>query len=239
MEEKLRYSATLLKNVSEAVISHDLNFKIVSWNGAAQKIYGWKAEEVIGRSMGEVFQTEQSDIKREEMLANIRDKGIWLGEVTQIRKDGKRIYIQINVSRILNDHGNAVGYVGVARDITALKLAEEALHHAKINYRIVADYTYDWEWWESTNGTFYYVSPACERITGYKADQFIENHSLLREIIVPEDRDKWDKHYNKTHKDGDLQEMQFRIKRQDGGIRWIEHACQQVFTRENNRLSCQ
>ena len=132
--------------------------------------------------------------------------------------------------------GRAVRGVGIVQDITAQKAVEEELRRAKINYRMIADYTYDWEWWENPNHTYRYVSPACERITGYEPDRFIENHSLLRDIIVPEDRDKWDGHYHGSNKVCGLREMQFRIKRQDGEIRWIEHACQPVFTRENEFL---
>jgi PAS domain S-box-containing protein len=121
-------------------------------------------------------------------------------------------------------------------DITERKLAEKELRRAQINYRMIADYTYDWEWWTNVDGTFRYVSPACERITGYRADLFIENNSLLKEIIVHEDREKWDKHDNESNKDVGLREMQFCIKRSDGEVRWIEHACQPVFTGENEFL---
>ena len=138
-EDKLRYQSTLLENISDAVISHDLDYKIVSWNQTAQKIFGWKAEEVIGRSMREVFRTENADIKREEMLASIDDKGFWNDEVTQIRKDGERVHIQSIVSRITNDQGNAVGFVGVARDITDRKQAEEVLHQSVEKYRGIFD----------------------------------------------------------------------------------------------------
>ncbi|MDB4285466.1 ATP-binding protein [bacterium] len=114
--------------------------------------------------------------------------------------------------------------------------AEAEAQRAEQEYRTVADYTYDWEWWTNLEGTFHYVSPACERITGYKADRFIENDNLLREIIVPEDRDKWDEHDHESHKDIGLREMQFRIKRADGEVRCIEHACQPVSTREDEFL---
>jgi chemotaxis protein methyltransferase CheR len=132
--------------------------------------------------------------------------------------------------------GRAVRGVGIVQDITTQKAAEQELRHAKINYRMIADFTYDWEWWKKPDGTFHYVSPACERITGYKAARFIENPSLLSEIIVPEDREKWEKHDHESHKDIGRREMQFRIKRPDGEVRWIEHACQPVFTRENEFL---
>jgi PAS domain S-box-containing protein len=132
--------------------------------------------------------------------------------------------------------GRAVRGVGIVQDITAQKAAEQELLRAKINYRMIADFTYDWEWWKKPDGTFHYVSPACERITGYKTEQFIKKQSLLSEIIVPEDREKWKKHDHESHKDIGRRELQFRIKRPDGEVRWIEHACQPVFTRENEFL---
>jgi formate hydrogenlyase transcriptional activator len=122
---------------------------------------------------------------------------------------------------------------GVVQDITAQKVAEDELRLAKIEFRTIADFTYDWEWWSNLDGTFRYNSPACERITGYKADRFMEDPALLRKIIVPEDRETWDKHYHEASVKLERQEVQFRIKRRDGKVRWIEHACQPVYTGHN------
>jgi PAS domain S-box-containing protein len=150
---------------------------------------------------------------------------------------GKEVkWVRENAVLEFDKKGRAIRGVGIVQDITGQKELVKELHRAKINYRMIADFTYDWEWWMQPDDTFKYMSPACERITGYKAEQFVENSSLLREIIVPEDRDKWDKHDDGTHKDSGLQEMQFRIKRADGDVRWIEHACQPVFSRENEFL---
>jgi PAS domain S-box-containing protein len=98
----------------------------------------------------------------------------------------------------------------------------------------VADYTYDWEYWQNTNGKMQYVSPSCERICGYPAQDFMDNPSLLRDIIVPEDRATWDEHRYSVQKEMKPEEIQFRIKRPDGEICWIEHACQPVFDHKGN-----
>ena len=99
---------------------------------------------------------------------------------------------------------------------------------AEFNYRTLADFTYDWEYWVKMDGTFKYVSPSCERISGYSAQEFMENPSLLREIVVPEDLPVWDKHFHDSRKELQPSETIFRIYRRDGEIRWIEHACQPV-----------
>ena len=72
------------------------------------------------------------------------------------------------------------------------KQHEESLMQAEAKYRTVADFTYDWEYWANVDDTLEYVSPACERISGYTTRDFVDNPSLFREIIAPEDRDIWD-----------------------------------------------
>ena len=112
------------------------------------------------------------------------------------------------------------------------KQHEESLMQAEAKYRTVADFTYDWEYWANVDDTIEYVSPSCERISGYTARDFIDNPSLFKEIIVPEDRDIWDRHYHDSRQELKPREIQFRIQRRDGQIRWIEHSCQPVTDRQ-------
>jgi len=102
------------------------------------------------------------------------------------------------------------------------------LEEAELAYRIIADFTYDWEYWVNPDDTIRYMSSSAERITGYTNQQFIDNPALRWEIIVPEDRTIWDRHYEEERRDPRFYELQFRIRRKDGEIRWIEHACQPV-----------
>jgi PAS domain S-box-containing protein len=106
--------------------------------------------------------------------------------------------------------------------------AEEELLQTEQKYRTVADYTYDWEYWANIDGSLEYVSPSCERISGYSVQDFKENLALFREIIVHEDRKSWDTHALKSEKELKPGEIQFRILRKDGELRWIEHLCQPV-----------
>jgi two-component system sensor kinase FixL len=107
-------------------------------------------------------------------------------------------------------------------------VADNELRQGELKYRIVADFTYDWEYWQNPDGTWRYVSPACERISGHRPEEFLKRPGLLRDIIVMEDRERWDRHNFNAQKDPSGREFQFRIKRPDGSIRWIEHACQSV-----------
>jgi PAS domain S-box-containing protein len=114
------------------------------------------------------------------------------------------------------------------------KRHEESLMRAEAKYRTVADFTYDWEYWANVDDSLEYVSPSCERISGYAIRDFIDHPPLFKEIIVPEDRDVWDRHYHDSSQELKLREIQFRIRRRDGQIRWIEHSCQPVIDRQGS-----
>jgi PAS domain S-box-containing protein len=112
--------------------------------------------------------------------------------------------------------------------------AQEQVLQAELKYRTVADHTFDWEYWQNPDGSLQYVSPSCERICGYTAQDFMKNPSLLQDIIVIEDKKAWAEHKCSNQKEMKSAEIQFRIQRPDGEIRWIEHACQPVFDGQGN-----
>lgn len=96
-------------------------------------------------------------------------------------------------------------------------------------YRIVADFTYDWEYWIGPDGEYRYVSPSCERITGYKPEEFAKDPTLMLQITHPEDREKLAQHLREVKEGGEYQ-LEFRVISRDGQVRWIDHRCQSVYT---------
>ena len=113
-------------------------------------------------------------------------------------------------------------------EIKEREQVQARLREAEINYRTVADFTYDWELWIDPDRTFRYVSPSCRRITGYAAEEFLRDPGLFSGIVEPEDRKVWEEHCLRTHQQQGPGEVQYRIRTKAGEVRWIEHACQPV-----------
>ena len=113
-------------------------------------------------------------------------------------------------------------------DIVSQKVLEEKLRESEEKYRIVADNTYDWEFWIDPDGRFQYTSPSCERVTGYAAQEFMDKPDLLQEIIHLDDRQTFLQHKRdmSLSSHGDIE---FRITTKDGEIKWIHHVCQPVY----------
>jgi len=111
----------------------------------------------------------------------------------------------------------------VERTAELLK-SNTALRQTEEKYRTVADFTYDWEYWINAEGSYNYVSPSCERITGYAVEEFINNPQLLDQIIFTADLQVWQNHKKegRVNMSGGINpDLNFRIVTKSGNVRWI------------------
>lgn len=129
----------------------------------------------------------------------------------------------------------AAVFYRLARMETTRMLSEQALRESEERFRTIADYTYDWEYWLSPEGCVLYVSPACERVSGYTPDEFYTDPALLERILLPEDAAIYRTHLQSLD-DQPESHISFRIVRKDGGIRWIAHGCRQVMASDGRDL---
>ncbi|MCB0055232.1 MAG: PAS domain S-box protein, partial [Caldilinea sp.] len=133
LEAANRRQAQILSGVMESIIVTDLAFNITDWNANAEAMYGWRAGEVVGRSVDALLGTEHEDL--DAVLAEFRDKGRWQGEVSQRHKDGQSLCVLASVSYVYDDGGAPVAVVAVNRDITRRHDAENALRTAQSDLR--------------------------------------------------------------------------------------------------------
>lgn len=106
----------------------------------------------------------------------------------------------------------------------------EQLHGSEEKYHTVANFTHDWEYWISPEGKMRYVSPSCERLTGYSAEEFISTPALVGRIVHRDDRAEFLKHNDKLSEPGPPDDgREFRIITKNGEQRWIEHTGVSVF----------
>ena len=117
-----------------------------------------------------------------------------------------------------------------------LKLVEEELWNIEERFRLFADFTYDWETWRGPDGKYLYVSPSCERITGYKREEFISDPWFIKKIVHPEDEEKLSEHLRQESVHERVLHLDFRIISRTGDERWISHYCQAVYDRDGSWL---
>ena len=105
----------------------------------------------------------------------------------------------------------------------------EELGESEERFRTVANYTYDWEYWAGPDGNYIFVSPSCERVTGFRPDEFVNDPDLLYKIIHPDDRSLLETHRQDQLQNDPPDGMDFRIITRDGKERWINHISLPVF----------
>lgn len=115
------------------------------------------------------------------------------------------------------------------REIATRKQAQKDFELSRLWIRAVADLSTSWEYWLGPQGEVLYMSPACEDISGYTVKEFERTPALLDSIIHPEDRHLMDiRKYYLSRGEEDLGELDMRIVRKDGEIRWVAHSCRAI-----------
>ncbi|WPL16353.1 Cyclic di-GMP phosphodiesterase Gmr [Thiorhodovibrio winogradskyi] len=109
------------------------------------------------------------------------------------------------------------------------------LRQSEQKYRILADYSPNWEYWLAPDGGYLYVSPACQDVTGHPPADFFTDPELMTGLIHPDDRPRWLKHVPDVA-DADPEPLRLRLRARDGGERWIEHYCKPVFDEDGRFL---
>lgn len=102
------------------------------------------------------------------------------------------------------------------------------LAESEKKFRIVSEGAYNFESWINQDNTIAYISPSCERITGYTPEEFYQNPRLLLDIVHPEDRDTF-RHHLSNIKSPAHEDLEVRIIAKDGQIRWMSHTCSPVY----------
>lgn len=115
-------------------------------------------------------------------------------------------------------------------------LFEATLLSSEEKYRIIADNNYNWEFWESPDGTFLYHSPSCVNITGYTADEMLANPNICHVIMHPKDIDGYAAHKDEVTENKCPGKHSFRITTKSGELKYIEHVCQPVYSKDGTYL---
>src|SRR5918993_447011 len=138
-EEQIRFQARLLDAVGQAIIATNPQGRIIYWNRAAEELYGWPKEEVMGRPIVEVTPSEEMLERAEEIMSELRAGRSWSGEFVVQRKDGSTFPAMVTDTPVHDEQGNLAGIIGISTDITERKLAEQEIERRTHQQAVVAE----------------------------------------------------------------------------------------------------
>ncbi len=246
-EEALRMSEKRYRLIAEytanTIAIYNYNYEPVYIIPSVQKMRGYTAEEAMTQHLSQSITPES--FKKVKKIVDSQKKfvspvntssRVIVTELEAYCKNGSIITLETAISALRDTDLKSNGFLLVMKDITERKLAENDLREEEIKFHTVADYIYDWEYWQNENRQIIYMSPSSEKITGYKPEEFILNPSLLKKIIHPDDFDIVNRHLDDDlifYKENNICDLEFRIINKNGKVINIEHICRPVFDSNN------
>ncbi len=180
-DEAQSYLAAIIESSDDAIVSKDLNGNIRTWNSSAERIFGYTAEEAIGRHISIIIPHDKFP-EEEYILGMIRQgKRVTHFETLRRTKKGSLVDISVTVSPIRNSEGVVIGASKIARDITMIKLAERESAYLAAIIESSDDAIIS----KDLNGFITSWNKAAERIFGYTAEEVVGKHIT---VIIPPER---------------------------------------------------
>ncbi|MBL8058036.1 MAG: PAS domain S-box protein, partial [Anaerolineales bacterium] len=187
-EAALRYHASLMEQVSDAVMSTDAEFRVVSWNPAAEAIYGYTAAEMLGRPVGVLVDPAFPAEEREQLRAEFVRQGYWHSEIRHRHKDGRPLIIHSAVTALRGPDGQFQGAVGVNRDITAARQADVERQAQAARYQLALEGADLGTWdWNVATGEVAFNARWCAML-GYAPEEVAPDVSVWRHLLHPADQ---------------------------------------------------
>jgi PAS domain S-box-containing protein len=212
--------SALIESADDAIISKTLEGIITSWNKGAERIFGYTAEEVLGKSITILIPNDHLD-EEPKILARLRvGARIEHYETVRMRKDGRLLDVSLTVSPIIGPNGQIIGASKIARDITEQRRARRALDTAseRLKLALAAAQLGDWSWDARSN--LVTLSDTAAEIFGVPAGQQVSREEM-RKLLEPEDRDSTRAAVDKALADRTDYEVEYRFKRPDKSYVWI------------------
>lgn len=168
-EEKYR---TLVENTTDFIHMIDDKDKVLSLNKSAARLFGKKPEEVVGKSIFELFPKEVATHFSKDLKKVFKRGRSQIAEAKMIA-GGREMWISANLNPVRDHEGKVIAVLGVTRDLTERKQTEEALKESEERFRQLIEYAPDAIYINNLKGNFIHGNKQAEKLTGYKKDELI------------------------------------------------------------------
>lgn len=231
----LAFQKGILDGAGNAVIAADLQGMVLLFNPAAEVLLGYSASEVVGRHSPAIYHDPAELRSRAAELTIELGRPIMAGfdacvarartgvtdsrEWMFIRKDGGRVPVSLTVTMLRDADGAPTGYLGIARDISAEKQAEEELRESETRFRAVFDLSLDMIATVNRQGAITQVNPAWEKSLGHTEDVFVGK--TIWPLVHPEDLEEGVARALPSLQGKPVYDSRVRVRHADGRWRWL------------------
>ena len=219
LEQDRRRLANLVESSDDAILAVTLDGIVFAWNRGAERVYGYPAEEIIGRSVMSIVPPERAG-EAEQILERIRrGEHVPSHESTRRRRDGTIFPVSLTVSPIVAESGEVIGVSGIARDISERRAMEEALRRSEAQYRMLMEQASDGVFVADLSSRFLDVNSAATRMLGYAREELIGR--VATDLLPPEDVERFWSVRERLLR-GEVDVAEWALRRKDGSLAPVE-----------------
>ncbi|MXO66130.1 PAS domain S-box protein [Altericroceibacterium endophyticum] len=217
MEPHEHYTA-LVESSDDAIVAKDLDGIIVSWNPASERIFGYSADEIIGKSIQILLPPERLDEER-EIMARIRaGERVRQFMSERLHKDGTVVPVSLTVSPVRNAKGEIIGASKIARDATEYIARDKRLRESEQRFRMLAENISQLAWISDSEGNLSWYN---RRWYDYTGTTLEEMKGLgWTKVHHPDHVDRVVKHFRDSLTKGEVWEDTFPLRSRHGDFRW-------------------
>jgi PAS domain S-box-containing protein len=221
VEQATARLAAIVASSADAIVGKTLDGVVTNWNAAAERIFGYTEQEMVGASVFRLIPEELHDAEHTLLEQIRRGEAVQFSETERIRKDGQRIYIALSVSPILDVFGRVIGASSIKRDVTERRQAQEALAQSqeRLQLALKAARMGTWRWEVATNELSW--DEGLNQLYGVDPDEPVTRFEQFIDRIYLDDRPYVHKAIERAIEGGGGLDYEFRIVVPDGRIRWL------------------
>jgi PAS domain S-box-containing protein len=180
--------AAIVESSEDAVISKNFDGFIISWNKGAERLFGYTADETVGKHVTLIIPPEHRDEEAMILERIHRGERIEHFETVRVRKDGTPIDVSLTISPVKDAAGRVVGASKVARDITQQKHSERALRESEERFRAIVETTPECVMLVAPDGTLLHINSSGLKMIGADHPKMIVKKNVY-DLIAPKDRE--------------------------------------------------
>lgn len=220
------FYAALVESSDDPIVAKDVNGIVISWNPAAERLFGYRSEDMVGRSIRVLLPADRQD-EEDHILSRIRmGERVSQFHTQRMHKDGHLLDVAVTVSPVRDANGTVVGASKIARNIGPMLENQRRLKESEERLRMLADNISQFAWVAGPDGRVIWYNQRWHDYTGLDVPDMMSGGR--RQVLHPDHFDRVMGKYNQCIESGEAWEDTFPIRDRNGNYRWFLSRAQPI-----------